>query len=203
MSYEPLKAQGSNPPGYRYGQQAAVSSRYGTVATVAQQDHEARSVQQQDLPETVSTFGGQQSEMCDDPYGVPVAQLNLDFKECFHEHESTRTIGIYYKAMDFTYKYVKLIVYHFLVFTLGIIFAILFAVLNAVLAFVHVWIYGPFLKIVLMWIYALAPFVTAPLRAIHLPLVDVSARFFRQFRLQAHISGPIPEYIISKARSNV
>ena len=77
MSYEPLKAQGSNPPGYRYGQQAAVSSRYGTVTTVAQQDHEARSVQQQDLPETVSTFSGQQSEMCDDPYGVPVAQLNV------------------------------------------------------------------------------------------------------------------------------
>ena len=58
----------------------------------------------------------------------------LDFKECFHEHKSTKTIPVYYKMMDYTYKYVKSFVYHFFVFVFGIVFAILFAISDGKLA---------------------------------------------------------------------
>ena len=124
-----------------------------------------------------------------------IVSLQLDFKECFHEHKSTRTIPVYYKMMDYTYKYVKSFVYHFFVFVFGIVFAILFAMLNGIMSFIHVWIFGPTLKLTLLWIYAVAPLATAPVRAIYVPLVDATARIFRQIRLQARLSGPIPEYI--------
>ena len=127
--------------------------------------------------------------------------MQLDFKECFHEHESTKTIRQYYTAMDYTYKYVKLFVYHFFVFVFGFILAIVFAIINGIVSFVHVWIYGPSLKVVLLWVYAVAPLATVPLRAIITPMVDVLARTFRQIRVQANLSGPLPAYLSRQSSS--
>ena len=121
--------------------------------------------------------------------------LQLDFKACFHEHESTKTIQGYYKVLDYTYKYVKLFTYHFFVFVFGFILAILFAIINGIVSFVHVWIFGPSLKVTLLWVYAVAPLATAPLTAIYTPLVDATARIFRQIRVQ--VSGPVPRYASS------
>ena len=116
-----------------------------------------------------------------------ILSLQLDFKECFHEHESTKTVAVYYKVLGLTYKYVKLFTYHFFVFVFGFILAFLFAILNGVMSFIHVWIYGPTAKIALLWVYAVIPLAVAPLRAILRPLVDVHARIFRQIRV--NLSG--------------
>ena len=125
--------------------------------------------------------------------------LQFDFKEFFHEHESTKTNSVYYTLMGYTYTYVKLIIYNILVVTFGILFAVLYATLNGIMSFIYVWIYGPAIKIILLWVYAVEPLVTAPVRAIFVPLVDGTARIFRQIRIQVHLNG-IPEF--SRERSN-
>ena len=75
----------------------------------------------------------------------------------------------------------------------GVIFAFLFAIINAIMAFIHVWIYGPLLKLTLLWVYATAPLVVAPIRAIYRPLVDASARVFRQIRVDGKLNGSYAE----------
>lgn len=87
--------------------------------------------------------------------------------------------------MNVVYKYTKLIIYHILVILFGIAFTIFFAIFNGLISFIHVWMYGPFLKITILWVYALTPLLTVPLRA----MVDVCARSFRQFRIQAKFTG--------------
>lgn len=115
--------------------------------------------------------------------------MQLDFKECFHEHESTKTIEMYYNVLGIIYKYVKLFTYHFFVFIFGFFLAIIFALLNGVMSFIHVWIFGPTVKVTLLWVYAIIPLAVAPLRAFFEPLVDIHARIFRQIRV--HLSGPM------------
>ena len=127
--------------------------------------------------------------------------LQFDFKDFFHEHESTKIISVYYKVMEYTYTYVKLIIYNLLVVIFGIIFAILYATLNGIMSFVYVWVFGPSLKIILLWVSAVAPFATTPVRVILIPLVNAIARIFRQIRIQVHLSG-VPEYI-PRERCNV
>ena len=124
----------------------------------------------------------------------------MDFKECFHEHESTKTIAGYYKVLELTYKYTKLFTYHFFVFIFGFPFAISFALLNGFIYFIHVWIFGPLAKITLLWVYALIPVLVSPIAAYMRPLVDVHARVFRQIRI--HLSGPTLKYS-TRERSNV
>ena len=126
----------------------------------------------------------------------------MDFKECFREHESTKTIQPVYKVMGLTYKYTKLVTYHIFVLLLGFILAVVFALINAFVSFVHVWIFGPLAKVVLLWVYAIIPLAVAPLKAFFTPLVDVHARIFRQIRV--NLSGAAtPTYYPSRERSNV
>ena len=119
--------------------------------------------------------------------------LQLEFDACFHEHKSTKTWPQLYQLTGLMYKYTKLIVYHFFVILIGLILAFIWAVINGIMAFIHVWIWGPALKLSLLWIYAVIPLVTEPLRAIFTPLVDVQARVFRQIRVQANLTGPLAE----------
>ena len=71
--------------------------------------------------------------------------------------------------------------------------AILWAILNGLFVFIHVWIYLPAMKITIFWVYAFAPLMAAPIQAIFTPLVDVSARIFRQIRIKATLNGPLGE----------
>ena len=87
------------------------------------------------------------------------------------------------------YRYTKLGVYHFLVVLIGFALAFLWAIINGINTFIHVWVWGPFLKFIVVWIFALAPLITEPLRAILTPLVDVHARIFRQIRVHANLTG--------------
>ena len=103
--------------------------------------------------------------------------------------------------MGFVYKYTKLITYHVFVILFGMVFAILFAFINGLISFIHVWIYGPALKITLLWVYAFTPLITVPLRAIFTPIVDVSARIFRQIRIQANLTGPFAENVAGQRRN--
>ena len=117
----------------------------------------------------------------------------MDFKECFHEHESTKTIQPVYKVMGLTYKYIKLVTYHLFVLFLGFIPVVLFALINGVVSFVHVWIFSPLAKVTLLWVYAIVPLAVAPLKAFFTPLVDVQARIFRQIRVNLS-GGATPTY---------
>ena len=110
------------------------------------------------------------------------------------------------KFTEVMYKYTLIIVYHVCVFLYGVVFAFLFAIINAVMAFIHVWIYGPALKIALLWIYAFAPLVVAPIRAMYRPLVDASARIFRQIRVDGKLHGSYAERLAGsrpRERANV
>ncbi len=124
--------------------------------------------------------------------------LQLSFDECFHEHKSTKTYPVVYQFMGLVYQYTKLGVYHFFVLTLGLLLAFLWAIINGVMAFVHTWIYNPALKAILLWVYAITPLFTEPLRAIFKPLVDVSARIFRQIRISTNFSGGVGWYSHTK-----
>ncbi len=100
--------------------------------------------------------------------------------------------------MGMVYQYTKLIIYHSLVLTLGLLLAFLWAIINGLMAFVHTWIYNPALKAILLWVYAIAPIFTEPLRAFLKPLVDVSARIFRQIRVSTNFSGSVGWYSHTK-----
>ena len=78
--------------------------------------------------------------------------------------------------------------------------AFLFAILNGITVFVVVWLWGPILKLIVLWVYAVAPAFTAPVQALLGPLADVIARIFRQIRIRARIDGSLmkkfgPEHI--------
>ena len=94
---------------------------------------------------------------------------------------------------ELLYKYTLIIVYHFFVLLLGVLIAVICAIINAITAFIHVWVYGPFLKLYLVVIYGLAPLVVAPIRAVYRPLVDASARVFRQIRVDGKLNGSYAE----------
>ena len=123
----------------------------------------------------------------------PFFFLQLDFEACFHEHKSTKTWPPLHLVTGLMYKYTKLVVYHIFVILIGFVFAFIWAIINGITAFIHVWLWGPALKLTLLWIYAVTPLVTVPLRAIFTPLVDIQARIFRQIRVQANLTGPFAE----------
>lgn len=116
--------------------------------------------------------------------------LQLEFDACFHEHKSMQTWPPLHLVTGMLYRYTKLLVYHFLVVLIGFIFAFIWAIINGINTFIHVWIWGPTLKFIQVWIFALAPVITVPLRAILTPLVDAQARIFRQIRVHANLNGP-------------
>ena len=126
-----------------------------------------------------------------------LVSLQLEFKECFHEHQSTRTVQVYHKALDYTYEYVKLVTYNIFVFVFGMLLVIFFGTINGMMAFCHVWVYGPIRKLGLIVIYSTAPLLTEPMRALLTPLYDIHARIFRQIRIQFNLTG------LSKERCNV
>lgn len=73
----------------------------------------------------------------------------------------------------------------------GIPLTVIWAIVNGITAFVLVWLWGPALRYAIVWIYAFAPAVTTPMRALISPIVDVLARIFRQCRIQANVSGSL------------
>ena len=119
--------------------------------------------------------------------------IQLEFEDCFREHKSTRLFEPIYKVYSVMYKYIKLVFYHFLVILVGFPLTILWALINAVTAFTYTWLWGPVMKIWLLWIYGVIPLVTAPLRALFRPLVDVAARVFRQIRIHFAAEGKLAE----------
>ncbi len=108
--------------------------------------------------------------------------LQLDFDECFTEHKSTKTISIVYKIVGLVYKYLKLFIYHFFVFLIGIPLAICWAIINGAIVFTVVWMWGPFLKVISMIAHSLAPLITVATDVILKPLMDVAARLVSVIR---------------------
>lgn len=143
-------------------------------------------------------------EQCDpdlaEEVRIPVEHLNLEFRECFKEHKSAQTHPHLKKFTEVMYKYTLIIVYHFFVVLFGVVSAFLFAIINAVMAFIHVWIYGPLLKLSILWVYATAPLVVAPIRAMYRPLVDASARVFRQIRVDGNLHGSYAERLAGSSQ---
>ena len=119
--------------------------------------------------------------------------LQLEFKECFREHKSVQTHPHFKKVTEFVYKYTLMIVYHIFVLLFGILIAFIGGLINAMMVFIHVWLHGPLLKLYLLWTYAFAAYVVAPIRAMYQPLVDASARVFRQIRVDGKLNGSYAE----------
>ncbi len=119
--------------------------------------------------------------------------LQLDFENCFTEHKSTKTIPIVYKIIGLVYKYLKLFIYHFFVFLIGIPLAILWAITNGIIIFTVVWMWGPLLKVISMMTYSLAPLVTVATEVSLRPFMDMSARVFRQIRVKGDFAIRKPE----------
>ena len=125
--------------------------------------------------------------------------IQLDFNKCFYEHKSTKSFDQLNVCLGITYQFTKLVTYHIFVFLLGIPMLIFWALFNAVVVFILVWIYQPGLRVMIMVTYAWMPLVTVPLQAMLTPLVDASARIFRQIRIKANLEGSFAERL---ARGN-
>ena len=115
--------------------------------------------------------------------------MQLEFDKCFQEHKSTYTIPLVYKVIGYVFKYTKLVVYNIFVIIFGFLFAFLWALIYGIVVFVLSWIWSPALRLTLLTVNAILPAVTEPLRALFMPLVDVSARFFRQIRIKLSLDG--------------
>ena len=113
--------------------------------------------------------------------------FQLDFEDCFTEHEKTKTFSALYQVLGIIYKYTKLVLYHIFVIIVGIPLTIVWAIVNSITTFYLVWMWGPALRLFMVLIYAVAPAVTIPFNALVSPVVDVFARIFRQCRIR--VSG--------------
>lgn len=56
-------------------------------------------------------------------------------------------------------------------------------------SFTMSWLWNPSLKVFLLVVNSTLPAITEPLKALFTPLVDVSARVFRQIRVKASLDG--------------
>ena len=117
--------------------------------------------------------------------------MQLEFEACFHEHKKTKTIRPVHNVLGVTYKWIKLITYHSFVFIIGIPLMIVWAFVNGIMAFIYSWIWSPALRLSIFWLAAALPLVTMPLVVIFKPLVDVSARMFRQIQIKANLNGQL------------
>ena len=115
--------------------------------------------------------------------------LQLEYKATFHEHEKTKVLEPVSKVLEIIYRWIKLIVYHFFVFIIGIPLMLMWAFLNGIMAFIYSWMWSPVLRISIFWLAATLPLATMPLVTIFRPLIDVAARCLRQIRLKGALTG--------------
>ena len=123
--------------------------------------------------------------------GISLLNVQLEYDACFHEHKKSKTIRQVHDVLEFIYKWIKLITYHFFVFLIGIPLMIVWAFLNGIMAFIYSWIWSPVLRLSIFWLAAAMPLVTMPLVAIFKPLADVIGRMFRQIRIKADLNGQL------------
>ena len=74
-----------------------------------------------------------------------------------------------------------------LIFSLPLI--VLWAFFSSFFLFLFTWVLNPILKLWLLIIGAALPFITEPLKAMHLPWVDAAARIFSKIHVKASLSG--------------
>ena len=117
--------------------------------------------------------------------------MQLEFEDCFEEHHKTKIFSALYKVLGLIYKYTKLVLYHFFVIIVGIPLMLVWAIINGITSFVMVWMWGPALRLIVVVVYCVAPAFYVPVQAILSPIVDVSARIFRQCVIQAKLSGSV------------
>ena len=187
------------PAGYQQQPPALAPERYRREAEEEEEEEEPAETQKAaSIPvEHLNVSGHHAARVCNFAHvtmsmsnnALLTSVLQLEFEQCFHEHSSTKTWPQLYRVTGLVYKYTKLVVYHFFVILYGIVFAFLWAIINGITAFIHTWIWNPALKLTLLWVWAIAPLATEPIRAICTPAVDVSARLFRQIRVHATLAG--------------
>lgn len=71
----------------------------------------------------------------------------------------------------------------------GIFLAVIWGIILSFVSFTISWLLYPSLKSFLLVVNSTLPALTEPLKAFFTPLVDVSARFFRQIRVKASLDG--------------
>lgn len=115
--------------------------------------------------------------------------MQLEFEDCFEEHNKTKTFAALYKVLGLVYKYTKLVLYHIFVIVIGIPLMFLWAIINGIMVFVLVWVWGPALRLIITVVYSTAPAFYVPVQAILSPIIDVFARIFRQCVIKGKLSG--------------
>ena len=115
----------------------------------------------------------------------------LEFDVCFHEHQKTKIFGLAHKVLGIVYKWIKIITYHVFAFVIGVPLMIIWALFSGITAFVYSWIWSPVLRVAIFWLAALLPLITVPIVIMYRPLVDVTARVFRQIQIKANLNGQL------------
>jgi hypothetical protein len=124
-------------------------------------------------------------------YTNALLSFQLDFEDSFKEHKGTKTIPALYKVLGLIFKYTKLVLYHIFVILVGIPLIILWAIINGITAFVLVWMWGPALRYLIVWVHAIVPAVMIPVTALLTPYVDVMARFLSKIKVTANVNGSL------------
>ena len=98
--------------------------------------------------------------------------LQLEFDAWIHEPKSAKMWHYLHLVISRMYKYLMLTVYHILVILLGFIVAMILAIINGIGIFIHVWVWGPVLKMILTIIYSITPLCTKPFCAIYTSIIQ-------------------------------
>ena len=115
--------------------------------------------------------------------------LQLEFEACFQEHPNTNVSPKIVNCLDISYKWTKLVSYYIFVILIGVPLAMVWACMNGLAVFCCVWVWGPYLKLILLCLHSCAPAIVTPVQVLCTPIVDVFARILRQVRVQAIVLG--------------
>ena len=120
---------------------------------------------------------------------TPVIILQMEFEACIIEDPNTNAMPKLLPHLSVGYKYTKLVTYVIFLILVGVPMTFVWGCVNGTVIFSCVWLWGPTLKLIKLFIHACAPIIVVPVQVICTPSVDVFARMWRQCRLQAIILG--------------
>lgn len=115
--------------------------------------------------------------------------LKLEFEDCIDKHPNTLIIPKLNHFLSLSYKYTKLVVYCIFLVVVGVPLTFVWGCINGSTIFCCMWVWSPILKLILLCVHSCAPTIVVPVQVVCGPIVDVSARIFRQIRFQAIILG--------------
>ena len=103
----------------------------------------------------------------------------LGFKSTFPQEEKTTTVPRVTKALEYTYHYTKLAVYHGCIVVVGFPLTVLWAIIAAVFSFLFTWFVLPAMNLVSVASKMLLPLLRLPMQLfseVFAPCIEVCVR---------------------------